>query len=230
MRLRACIVAALVFAMLIGMAAYSAGAESVYPGSKLVFDMNITEQDFLPALKKALPGMTGIIGTRIPGAPQGAETAEFDAMAKEVVAALDGLKSVSVAYFELAGVDAAKLTQFYAPKIGLNEGWNPVVRMMDPKGKGSFRLYVKPDLEEIFGLASFPTGYVVVHTTGKIDATRLAELAAKAIPQIMSSRQPVPQAEPAPTTEPAPEPTPEPTPEPSPTPEPAPEQPSAPAQ
>ena len=220
MRLRACIVIALLLVLLTGVLP---AAESVYPGSKLVFDMNLTEQDFLPALKKAMPGMAGIIGTRIPGAPQGAETAELDAMAKEVVAALDGLKSVSVAYYELAGVDAAKLTQFYAPKIGLNEGWNPVVRMMDPKGKGSFRLYVKPDLEEIFGLASFPTGYVVVHTTGKIDATRLAELAAKAIPQIMSSVKPVPQAEPAPepTVEQAPEsgpaeaPTPEPTPAPA---------------
>ena len=191
------ILAVVLLTLVVAMVGYS--AESVYPGSKLVFDMNLTEKDFLPALKRALPAMTGIIGSKIPGAPEGMETPQFDALAKEVVAALDGLKSVSVAYYELAGVDAGKLTQFYAPKIGLNEGWNPVVRLESPKGQGGFRLYVKPDLEEMFSLAVAPKGYVMVHTTGKIDATKLAELAAKTIPQIMSSRQSVPQAEPEPS-------------------------------
>ena len=188
-------------------------AQSVYPGSKLVFDMNLTEKDFLPTVKKVLPAMMGFASARIPGVPQAGENpaVSYDELAKEVVASLDGLKSVSVAYYELAGVDAAKLTQFYAPKIGLNEGWNPVVRVESPKGQGSFRLYVKPDLEEIFSLAASPKGYVVVHTTGKIDATRLAELAAKTIPAIMS-RQPVPKAEPAPAPEPAPDQAPPPAP------------------
>ena len=180
-------------------------AQSIYPGSKLVFDMNLTEQDFLPALKKALPGLAGMASARIPGIPEVAQQASageaalsYDALAKEVIAAVDGLKSVSVAYYELANADGAKLTQFYAPKIGLTEGWNPVVRLDTPKG--GFRLYVKPGLEEMFSLAVAPKGYVVVHTTGPIDATKLAELAAKTIPQIMS-RQAAPKAEPAPPTE-----------------------------
>ena len=196
--------------------------ESVYPGSKLVFDMNLTEQDFLPALKKALPGLVGIASSRIPGIPEAAQQPSaceaaltYDALAKEVLAAVEGLRSVSVSYYELAKPNAAKLIQFYGPKVGLGEDWRPIVRVEDPKGQGSFRLYVKPGLEEMFSLAVAPKGYVVVHTTGPIDMTRLAELAAKIIPDMMS-RQP------APKTEPAPEPSPEPGPAKAPTPEPAP--------
>jgi hypothetical protein len=198
-------------------------ADAIYPGSKLVFDVNLTEQDFLPALKQALPGMAGLVGTRIPGYSPAAPSEQLDALAKEVVDSLKGLKSVSVAYYELANPDGAKITQFYAPKIGLTEGWNPVVRLDTPKG--GFRLYVKPGLEEMFSLAVAPNGYVVVHTTGPIDATRLAELAAKTIPQIISSRPaPVPEPEPGPSVEPAPEPAPDEVPAEEPAPEPAPAQ------
>ena len=182
MKLRACILAVPLLVLLSGSLL---AADAIYPGSKLVFDMNLTEQDFLPALKKALPGMVGIVG-RIPGAPQPAECpdATWDELAKEVLTAVDGLKAVSVSYFELANPDASKLIQFYGSKVGLGDDWRPIVRAEDPKGKGSFRLYAKPDLQEIFSLVSFPTGYAVAHTVGKIDATRLAELAAKTIPQI----------------------------------------------
>lgn len=213
MRLNTCILTILLFALLCGMLH---AAESVYPGSKLVLDVNLTEQDFLPALKKALPGMVGIVGARITGAPEmpAALGMDYDELAKEVLATVQGLRAVSVSYYELANPNAAKLLQFYGPRVGLGDDWRPIVRAEDPQGRGSFRLYVKPDLEEIFSMVVMPKGYVIAHTQGKIDATKLAELAAKTIPAIMSSRQPVPQAEPAPGTEemPIPEPAPEPAP------------------
>ena len=159
--------------------------------------MNLTEKDFLPAVKQLLPTMSDIAAQKVGHIAN----MPYDVLAKSVIEALQGLKSVSVAYYELANPEAGKITQFYVPKIGLTKGWNPIVRMESPQG--SFRLYAKPELEEMFSLAVAPKGYVVVHTTGPIDMTRLAELAAKIIPEIMSRR-------PAPKTEPAPEPVPAP--------------------
>lgn len=168
----------------------TAADPSTYPGSGLQFEMTFTDKDFLPALKQFLPMIPGMIGEGLQQGPQkpGVQPAAStdlsnEQLAKDLMDALSGLKKVSVSGYSLKSSDPGKVLQFYAQKIGLSSGWNQPLKFNDPNA--SFRLYVKPDLAEMFGLFVAPTQFVVIRTEGRIDVAKLAGMAGKFVPMFI---------------------------------------------
>lgn len=197
MNLRVRIILAMLVVASLVTATSAFGASDAYPGAKLMFQMNLTESDFLPALKQFLPALPDTISEIAKQHDPNAEAlAKFPVkdLAQDLIYALEGLKSVSVTGYDIKGADSGKLVQFYTEKMGLTKGWLSVIKADHPQGVA--RLYVKPGVEEMFGLGVHPKGYVVVHTTGKIDTARLGKLASKLLPAaIMMGRQTPSQGE-----------------------------------
>lgn len=185
----------IVLSSLSAAAAPVASNSGVYPGSKLNFELMLTEKDFLPALKQFVPMIPGV--GQVDAACAQIASEQF---AKDLSEAIAGLKSVSVKGYILNGGDEEKLIQFYAQKVGLSVGWTQTMRVSDPRG--SIRLYVKPELTAMFGLVYTGQQIVIIRTDGKIDVERLAKIAAQLIPMAMHAEQTAPAAPPA--TTPAP--------------------------
>ncbi len=165
-------------------------ATAPYPGSKLVFEMNLTDKDFLPAVKEMINAMPGLIteAAKSEGKmPPGMDQVLSPDVAKDVATALSGLKSISMSAFEMKNPDAEKLIEFYTVKMGLTKGWSQTLRGGD--ARGYVALYVKPGLEEMFGLAMYDKGYVVARTSGPIDMALLARTFAKMIPAAIKMAQ-----------------------------------------
>ena len=211
---RICVVLAvlIVLSSLTASAAVKAGAPGVYPGAKLQFEMTLTDKDFLPAIKQFLPAIPGMIAKTVQtGAPKESQDLEAASAeyAKDLVDALSGLHKVSIVGYTVKSADSDKVLQFYARTIGLSSGWLQPLRVNDPKG--TFRLYVKPDLEEMFGLFVDSKQFVVVRTVGTIDVTKLARVAAMLIPTVMNAdKSRTEQAPPMTVEPPAPQACPEP--------------------
>ncbi len=194
MRSRVCfLLMALLALPSLAASAATAANPSVYPGANLQFEMTLTDKDFLPALKQFLPTIPGMIGEKMQAGQQGPQKPgteqiawtqlSSEQLAKDLIDAVGGLKKVSVGGYTLKSADGDKILQFYAQKIGLSSGWLQPLRFNDPKA--SFRLYVKPDLEEMFGLVVVPNQCIVVRTEGKIDMAKLAKAAAQFAPMAM---------------------------------------------
>lgn len=182
-------------------AATPGGSLPMYPGAKFQFEMTLTEKDFLPAIKQFLPTVPGIVGMAAPelapSAPQQGEKSEQtpklrealmgETIVKELTAALAGLTKVSVTGYNVPkGIGSDKIADFYMQKFGLSKGWLQTLRAEDPRG--SFRLYVKPELEGMFGFGVQNTQVVVFCTEGRIDFEKIGKLAGELIPMAMSMR------------------------------------------
>ena len=202
---RICVVLAvlIVLSSLTASAAVTAANPGVYPGAKLQFEMTLTDKDFLPAIKQFLPAIPGIIAQHFPsGAPK--ESKDMEAAcaeyAKDLVDALSGLHKVSIVGYTIKSADSDRILQFYARTIGLSTGWLQPLRVNDPKG--TFRLYVRPDLVEMFGLFVDSKEFVVIRTEGTVDITKLAKVAAALIPAVMNADKSKTDQTPPPVVEP----------------------------
>ena len=176
-----------VSAMLATCAAYAVPA---YPESKLLMEMTLTDQDFLPAIKAFIPAMPGIISAVAKSEgemPEGMESLFSPEIGQDVSKAVSGLKSVSTSVFEMKSADEEKLLEFYIQKFGLTKGWSQTLKGGD--ARGFIALYVKPGLEETFGLVVYPQGYIVSRTIGPVDVALLAKTFAKMIPAAITIAQ-----------------------------------------
>jgi len=203
----------------------SVGSLPIYPGAKFQFEMTLTEKDFLPAIKQFIPMVPGIAGAAIPelapSAAQGDKAEKMEKLrgelmgekiAKGLSAAVAGLTRISVTGYNVPkGVGSDKIAAFYMLKLGLSKGWQQTLRAEDPRG--SFRLYVKPELEGMFGFGMQNTQVAVFRTEGRIDVEQIAKLVGDLIPMALSMRPgpPAPETPPVVVEEaPVPAPTPAP--------------------
>jgi ribosomal protein L7/L12 len=172
-------------------AAEAASLIPVYPGSKVEFELNLTQKDFLPVIRQwigLIPGVVGkIMATPEPG--QQPDPAMQQALvagalaAQQVQAALAGVNQISViAYTQPKNVSADKIADFYIQKMALGKGW--VRPFMVQRPEGSAQLYVKPDFAGMFGIG-VGKGYVVAaKVDGKIDLVMLGRIFAELAPMI----------------------------------------------
>lgn len=184
---------------------YAAEADSsipVYPGSKVQFELNLTQRDFLPVIRQwisLVPGvMAGFVARSEPaeGAKQGGVEPEVDpnaALASQEVmdviqTALGGLNQVSaVSYKPPKDVCPEEVIELYAQKLGLSKGWLTTLRV--DQDKVSVRLFVKPELTAMFGVMVNPNQVAAFRTDGKIDLAAIGSLAAKYAPLIASQME-----------------------------------------
>ncbi len=214
MLLRTLVVLVLLVSLVSGVIA----APASFPGSKLVLELTFTEKDFLPAIKQFIPAMPGVmsqvLGAKMPMGSEEQKKAIVDAadlVAKNMVEALSGLKVVSVSAYNVKSADPDKIADFYLTKLGLTKGWNQAIHMTDPNGKGSVRLYVKPDLEEMFGIFMDNSEYATIQTSGKIDVLKMTKTVTDMIPLAIeiatsANANKPPVLEPAPTVDTVPTP------------------------
>lgn len=186
--------------MLPAAALYAAEADSsipVYPGSKVEFELNLTQKDFLPVIRQWISLVPGVLAGFIAGSQpmEGEESEgakpEVDPMAAlvsqdvidQVQAALAGLNQVSVvAYKPPKDVGPEKVVDLYTEKLGLNKGWLTTLRV--DQGQESVRLFVKPELTAMFGMIVNPNQVAAFRTDGKIDLIAIGKLAAKYAPLV----------------------------------------------
>jgi hypothetical protein len=183
----------------------------VYPKGKVDFELALTEKDFLPAIKQFIPTIPQMAqqalsakGAQGDAARQAIAGVINDEFIKELTACIGGLKQVSVTSFVVPkGTSPAAVGDFYLLKLGLTKGWQRTLRA---EQGGSFaRLYTKPDLEAMLGIAMDGQRVVIVTTDGRIDFAGLTKLATKMVPLAMQIPQmmqpPSPDVQPAPPAE-----------------------------
>lgn len=163
---------------------------SPYPGTSAEFELNLTQQDFLPVIRQWITLVPGALAGYLSGMPAGGEenaapqiAAVMKDVAEQLQVALAGLTQVSVITFrrpEKVGTD--QITDFYVRELGLNQGWLRTLAADRPEG--SARLYVKPELVAMFGIGITDEYVAVVRTEGKIDFAAIGDLAARYIPMI----------------------------------------------
>jgi len=182
--------------MLSTAALYAAEADSsipIYPGSKVEFELNLTQRDFLPVIRQYISLVPGVLAGFIAGSqPMGGEEptgvnpmaalASQDVI-EQVQAALAGLNLVSVvAYKPPKNVSAEKVIDLYAREMGLSKGWLTTLRV--DQDQGTVRLYVKPELTAMFGMMVDANQVAAFRTDGKIDLVAIGKLAAKYAPMV----------------------------------------------
>lgn len=194
--------------MLSSASLYAAEADSsipVYPGSKVEFELNLTQKDFLPVIRQwigLIPGVIGkILATPEPGQQPDPDMQQALAVgaqaARELEAAFAGVNQISViVYPQPKNVSADKIGDFYVQHAGLGKGWTRPLMVQRPEG--SAQLYVKPDLAGMFGIA-VGKGYVVAaKVDGKFDLVMIGKIFAELVPMIGMMRQPTVGGESAP--------------------------------
>lgn len=172
---------------------YAAEADSpipVYPGSKVEFELNLTQKDFLPVIRQYISLVPGVLAGFIAGGEEPAGANPMAALASQdvinqVQAALAGLNLVSVvAYKPPKEVSAEKVVDLYVKELGLSKGWLTTLRV--DQDQGTVRLYVKPELTAMFGVMVDADQVAAFRTDGKIDLVAIGKLAAKYAPLIAS--------------------------------------------
>ncbi len=178
----------------------------MYPGGKVELELNLTEKDFLPLVREAIMEIPSCLPTILAGEmptdtakPQqeGVETEVsgvswlglVGVAAKELQEALAGLEQISVIRYRLPEqAPSEQIADFYLGKLGLTKGWMSTLRLEPGRGV-MVRLYVKPDLESMFGLMVEPSGVAAVRTEGKVDLTAIGKWAARFIPLVVLDRR-----------------------------------------
>ncbi|MDI6828550.1 MAG: hypothetical protein QME62_08720 [Armatimonadota bacterium] len=176
----------------------------IYAGGKVDFELNIAEDDFLPAFRQFLalaPVLKIAGGFPTPAvdeekkAPTQAIDPEMRAkMSKDFIkhlqAAIEGLRQFSVAVYRIpSDVRSDQIANFYMQKLGLTKGWRSILRVDLPQGM--FRIYAMPNLEGIFGLITQNDRVIVGRTIGKIDLAAISVLWVKYFPAIAEHMQEV---------------------------------------
>jgi len=183
----------------------------IYPGSKVTFELNLRQDNFLPAVRRLIAlcplfsqlaeraavqtsrgepqeESDGLQGPKIP--PDFAQVM-FKQMSQEIAKslpeALKGLECVSVAFYEVPrGIKPSQVLDFYMQKIGLTKGWQSVFRIEVGQ---VIRIYAKPGLEGLFMFAQQDNKVVAVRTNGKIDIDLIAQILAKYAPALSGVTQ-----------------------------------------
>ncbi|GEM_PF-2357447 len=172
----------------------------VYPGSQAEFELNLSNQDFLPVIRQVIGLAPKVLGGFIPmpqHAPDGGQSGQAmprtesivtmsEEIAKELQAALADVNQISVvAYRQPKDVTADKIAEFYVDKMSLTNGWTRVLAVNTQQGI-SAGVYARPGLTGIFAYGT-GNGYVgAVKVDGKIDLMRIGEFVAKYAPMIAS--------------------------------------------
>ncbi len=168
----------------------------IYTGGKVDFELNVSEDDFLPAFRQflGLAPVLKIVGFPPTAADQEKKTSpqavdpEMQAkmgedFVKHLQAAIKGLRQFSVAVYRIPpDVRSDQIANFYMQKLGLTKGWRSILRVDLPQGM--FRIYAMPNLEGIFGLIIQNDRVIVGRTIGKIDLASISTLWAKYFPAI----------------------------------------------
>lgn len=228
MRLRVCVML-VVLVVLSSLSVYAAGhvvrtvhpaaavAKTVpaYSGTRVEFEMTLTDKDFLPAIKQFLPGLPAMV-KGVPGQAgamvEACKGVDFDKLTKQLASAISGLKLVSVVGYQAATpAVSAKIDQYYTQKLGLATDWTPTLIVNEPQG--TVHLYTKPDLAGIFAIVLAQKQVFVVRTEGKIDIAQIAKLAAEYAPMMIQAAD-TPQGQPNPPAAVQPSPAPAPAPQP----------------
>jgi hypothetical protein len=172
-----------------------AGPIPAFPKSQVMFEVNLTQKDFLPTIKQLLPSVAGFAFRMSGGSGDGnksigpvseqmmasvlAGTAE-----SEIKAAIAGLNNVSVLVYNVPqGTTMDQVAEFYMQKLGVSK-WNRVIRY--DVDKDSVRFYVKPDLESMFCLIGTKEQVICAESNGKIDLAAISRLVSK----VMTSMAP----------------------------------------
>lgn len=181
----------------------------IYPKGKVDFELTLTEQDFLPAIKQFIPTIPQIaqqaIGVKMGNdeAKKAIQSVFNDDFVKELSACISGLQKVSVTSFTVPkGTTPAALGDFYVLKFGLTKGWQKTLRA--EQGSSFVRLYTMPDLAAMLAIAMDGQRVVLANTEGKIDFAGLTKLATKMVPLAMQIPRMMQQPTPAPDAQPAP--------------------------
>lgn len=163
----------------------------IYPGAKVFLEINLSQEDLLPAVKQLLvvipSALRGInsshtesgAGQTQPQKPPSTELGiDLCTLANDIDDIKDAMKDldrVSVVVYQLPSTTAIeKLPDFYMQKLGLTKGWTSIVRIQD--SNQVFRMYSKPGMEGIFVLSvRYPT-VVAMQTHGKLDVAKLGKI------------------------------------------------------
>lgn len=174
----------------------------VYPGAKVDVEVNYSDKDFLPAMLegiKLIPMLVPVAFTRVSGPPSedgsnqqmpagmqlGIQAIFNEENINEFSTAIADLKHVSLVTYKVPKEGKGEaIADFYMQKLGLTKGWERSVRADQPRG--IFRLYVKPDLEGIFGLVVDRNQVIAFRTEGKVDLVALTRLTGKLMPVFIS--------------------------------------------
>ncbi|MCL6518513.1 MAG: hypothetical protein K6T99_01655 [Armatimonadetes bacterium] len=171
----------------------------VYPGGKVDFELNIAEDDFLPAFRHlllAVPIFAGKMATSFPTSEAAKDgvpgTHPVDPktymrisseIAKELQAATTGLKQFSVVTYRIDNaVKREQVANFYMQKLGLTKGWRSIMRVDSPLCM--CRIYAKPGIEGIFVLIVQFDRIIASRTSGKIDFVAISRTLEKYLPAI----------------------------------------------
>lgn len=158
----------------------------VIDGGKIIFEINLSEDDFLPAIRmwvSIIPGIASATGLT-PDPTEPGVTTNLEA----ALAELRLVSAIGYKYPPLAKPD--DILQIYTDQIGLNIGWLLAMRVDDPAIV--MRLYTRPGLEGIFGImVSVEDAEVfAIRTEGKIDLPAIADWMGRLVPQIMQMIHP----------------------------------------
>ncbi|MCL6629158.1 MAG: hypothetical protein K6U00_06125 [Armatimonadetes bacterium] len=160
----------------------------IYPGAKVFLEINLSQEDLLPAVKQllvvipsALRGInsshteSGAGETQSQKSPFTERGIDLGVLANDIKDVIKDLDRVSVVVYQLPSTTAMeKLPDFYMQKLGLTKGWTSIVRIQD--SNQVFRMYSKPGMEGIFVLSvRYPT-VVAMQTHGKLDVAKLGEI------------------------------------------------------
>jgi hypothetical protein len=171
----------------------------IYAGSKVNLELNLSENDLLPAIKqtvlsfvpmwqKACDDEQDLVDEKnqLSKLTTPISIIDLEAVISDLQTAIKGLKKVQVVAYQLPpNIQSDILPNFYMQKLGLSKGWSSIIRIQDA-GK-VFRMYSKPNMEGLFILSVNYPRVVAILTDGKIDATKIGNIFAKIATQIMSS-------------------------------------------
>lgn len=205
----------MVFAQNVFAAVPASGNIPVYPGGNVVVELSFTNKDFLPAIREFISLWPTFMSAAFAPAisksnGQGDQPSQAleamlsqmnETLVPELQAAIADMNQISIVGYTIPKkVKSNQMADFYMQKMGLSKGWMRSITVQDPKGSGSIRVYTKPDLESMLGIAVKESRVLVFQTQGKVDLAAIVRLSGKVTPILISTfaghREPAPKSEP----------------------------------
>ncbi len=144
----------------------------VAPGTTLLTEINITDNDILGMIKQAVPAFVQTAQV------SGGELGEFlkNADLNTLVDAFQDVEVVRAMQFRLAATTTpASVMSFYAGKLTAEDGWSRVLYDASVVGKGTVSVYAR-DSQDFFVVGTDPVKKSVyaVRTVGFVNVPKLA--------------------------------------------------------
>lgn len=160
----------------------------IYPGAQVFLEINLSEEDLLPAVKQLLvflPSALRVINSnhvesgtheaQPPKSPSAEQDIDLNVLANDIKDMVKDLDRVSVVIYQLSSTaPMEELPDFYMQKLGLTKGWTSIIRIQD--SNQIFRMYSKPGMEGIFVLSVRHPTVIAMQTHGKLDVAKLGEI------------------------------------------------------